>query len=58
MDRYPILRINSLIDRLAHANYLAKIDLANVYYQLPTEPGHDFKTAFTSRLGLLEYVLM
>lgn len=35
LDRYPIPRIDDLLDSLSMATVLYKIDLANAYYQIP-----------------------
>ena len=58
LDRYPIPRIDAILDSLAKAKVFSLIDLRSGYHQVQIEPGHEFKTAFTSRWGLFEFVVM
>ena len=57
-DKYPIPRIDDLLDRLCNAKVVSSIDLAQGYHQVAIEPGHSYKTAFTSRFGLYEWTVM
>ena len=58
LDRYPIPRIDDLLDRLAKATIFSKIDLSQAYHQVAIQPGDEYKTAFQSRFGLFEYVVL
>ena len=58
LDRYPIPRIDAILDSLSKAKVFSLIDLRSGYHQVQIEPGHEFKTAFTSRWGLFEFVVM
>lgn len=58
LDRYPIPRVDDILDRMAGARYFSKIDLASGYHQVAIEPGHEHRTAFASRWGLFEFTVM
>lgn len=58
LDAYPIPRIDVLLDSLAGCRYFSILDLRSGYHQVPMEPGHEFRTAFTSQWGLYEFVVM
>ena len=58
VDRYPIPRIDDILDRLSGAKVFSKIDLQQGYHQVAIEPGHEHRTAFQSRWGLFEYTVM
>ena len=45
-DAYPIPSMNSILDKLRRARYLTKMDLKQVYYQIPMEPASRKYTAF------------
>jgi len=57
-NRYPIPLINDLIDRLKDAKVYTKIDLRAGYNNIRIAPGHEYKTAFRTRYGLFEYLVM
>ena len=57
-DCYPLPRIDDLLDRLSSAQWFSKLDLAQGFHQVRITPGHEFKTAFISRFGLYEFVVM
>jgi hypothetical protein len=57
-NRYPIPLINDLIDRLKDAQVYTKIDLRAGYNNIRIAPGHEYKTAFRTRYGLFEYLVM
>ena len=58
IDRYPIPRIDDTLDRLGRAKIFSKIDLASGYHQVEMHPDHRHRTAFQTRFGLFEYVVM
>ncbi|KAL0561192.1 hypothetical protein IC582_001613 [Cucumis melo] len=57
-NRYPLLRINDLFDQLQGATVFSKIDLRSGYHQLRIKDGDVSKTAFRSRYGRYEFIVM
>ena len=57
LDKYPLPRINDLLDWLFNTNYLTSIEIYTAYYQVTIHPGDEYKTALLSRYGLLEFFL-
>jgi hypothetical protein len=57
-NKYPLPRINILFDQLTGARVFAKIDLRSGYHQIRIRPKDIPKTAFTTRYGLFEYLVM
>ncbi len=57
-NRYPIPRIDTLIDRLSSAKVFTKIDLRDGYHNVRIAEGHEWKTAFRTRYGAFEYLVM
>ena len=58
IDRYPLPRIDDILDRLGAATIYSKIDLAQGYHQVNIEPADIHKTAFQSHFGLFEYTVL
>jgi hypothetical protein len=57
-NKYPLPCIDILFDQLVGAQMFSKIDLHSGYHQIKFH-GEDMpKTAFTTRYGLLEYLVM
>lgn len=57
-DKYPIPRIDDLIDQLRGAKVFSALDLTQGYYQLRIAPEDVHKTAFTTPIGLYEYKVL
>jgi hypothetical protein len=57
-NKYPLPRIDILFDQLTGARVFSKIDLRSVYHQIRIRPEDIPKTAFTTRYGLFEYLVM
>jgi len=57
-NKYPLLRIDDLLDQLRGAGVFSKIDLRSGYHQILVKPEDVQKTTFRSRYGHYEYVVM
>jgi hypothetical protein len=57
-NKYPLPRIDILFDQLAGAQVFSKIDLRSGYHQIKIRAEDIPKTAFTTRYGLYEYLIM
>ncbi|WVZ97643.1 LOW QUALITY PROTEIN: hypothetical protein U9M48_043160, partial [Paspalum notatum var. saurae] len=57
-NKYPLPHINILFDQLAGAKVFSKIDLRSGYYQIKIREEDIPKTAFSTRYGLYEYLVM
>lgn len=57
-NRYPLPRVDDLLDQLRHAKVFSKIDLKSGYNQVKIHPEHTHKTAFKTRYGHYEYLVM
>jgi hypothetical protein len=57
-NKYPPPRIDILFDQLAGAQVFSKIDLRSGYHQIKIHAEDITKTAFTTRYGLFEYLVM
>ncbi len=57
-NRYPLLWIDDLFDRLSGAKVFSKIDLHSGYYQIWIAEGDEEKTACRTRYGSYEFLVM
>lgn len=57
-NRYPLPRVDELFDLLSGARYFSKIDLRTGYWQIRMAPESVSKTAFTSRHGHFEWLVL
>lgn len=55
---YPLPRIDNLLDRMAGAKFFTKLDLKDAYWLIRIKEGDEWKTAFRTRYGLFEYLVM
>ncbi|TIA84783.1 hypothetical protein E3P99_04119 [Wallemia hederae] len=57
-NRYPIPRVDELLDQMASARYFSKLDLTSGYWQMRIRDEDIPKTAFTSKFGHFEFMVM
>jgi hypothetical protein len=57
-NKYPPPRIDILFDQLARAKVFSEIDLRSGYHQIKIKPCDISKTAFSTRYGLYDYLVM
>jgi hypothetical protein len=57
-NKYPLSRIDILFDQLAGAKVFSKVDFRSGYHQIKIRLEDISKTAFSTRYGLYEYLVM
>ena len=57
-NSYPLPRVDELFDRLQGAQYFSKIDLRSGYHQIRIDSNDVSKTAFRTRYGHFEFLVL
>jgi len=57
-NRYPLLLISKILDRLSYIKRFTKLDLWDTYYRIRIKEGDEWKTAFRTRYGHYKYMVI
>ena len=57
-NRHPLPLITETLDRLCGAKRFSKLDLKDAYHRIRIKRGDEWKTAFRTRYGHFEYLVM
>ena len=57
-NKYPLPRVDDLIDRLKDATCFSSLDLASGFWQVPLAEEDRYKTAFNTPLGQFQWTVM
>ena len=58
VDKYPLPRIDEMLDRVGDASYFSKLDLHSDFHQILVFPEHVERTAFWTKYGTFAYQVM
>lgn len=57
-DRYPLPFIKETLAKLSKAKWFTKLDVRSAFHKLRIKEGDEWKTAFRTRFGLFEWLVM
>ncbi|KAL5592717.1 uncharacterized protein BROUX77_007046 [Berkeleyomyces rouxiae] len=57
-DRYPLPNFKETLRQISRSKWFTKLDVVAAFHNIRIEPGHEWKTAFRTRLGSFEWNVM